>query len=82
MPVPEGATRVTYSIASGSVEQPLQVIVPVELSGDMPFLDSAIEEAVNLLLTRIREDRPGDPLITATRLYDCTVPDAAWPPTE
>ncbi|MEU0001536.1 hypothetical protein ABZ069_31925 [Streptomyces microflavus] len=82
MPVPDGATRVTYNIASGSVDQPLQVILPVELSGDMEFLDGAIEEAVNLLLTRIREDRPGDPSITVSRLYDCTVPDATWPPAE
>ncbi|MFE1543601.1 hypothetical protein ACFW61_24415 [Streptomyces microflavus] len=80
MPIPDGATRVTYSIASGSVDQPLQVILPVELGGgDLEFVGEVIEEAMDLVLTRIRADRPGDNTLTISRIYDCTVPDTAWP---
>ncbi|WP_326677703.1 hypothetical protein [Streptomyces sp. NBC_01237] len=80
MPVPAGTTSINYQIVSGSVETPVQVILPFELGGaDMDFLGSAIEAAVDLLLARIREEYPSDPSISATRTYKCVVPDGTWP---
>ncbi|MER8262743.1 hypothetical protein ABT007_00945 [Streptomyces griseus] len=80
MPVPAGATRVTYRIASSSVDQPLEMTLPVEIAGsDIEGLDSIVEEAMDLVLARIRAARPGDQTLSTTRLYYCTLQDGTWP---
>ncbi|MFE0142172.1 hypothetical protein [[Kitasatospora] papulosa] len=80
MPIPDGATRVTYQIMSSSVEEPFQVSMAVELGGaDMELIDGAVKEAADLVLARFQEAYPGQRSVSTTRTYDCSLRGDAWP---